>query len=203
MSDRDPDARYEKLPQALRFFGDQLLKRVRTSLPGVIVAYDAQTSRARVQPAVDLLLTDGNHPVTSPASQAPSTQRAIILDVPVLHPAGGGYIVHIPLAVGDPVMLMFSARSIAAFKQSLRSGRPASDDIMAEQDCVAVPGFRPPSVTLRDGLSLQTVDGGTYVSIEDGRVTVTAGTVEINGIDFGGHTHGGVMTGSDRTGGPS
>ena len=58
-SNRDPDARYETLPQGVEFFGDQLLKRVHTSLPGIVVSYNAATRRARVQPAVDLLLTNG------------------------------------------------------------------------------------------------------------------------------------------------
>ena len=41
MSNRDSDARYEHLQQGVPFFGDELLKRVHTSLPGVVVSYDA------------------------------------------------------------------------------------------------------------------------------------------------------------------
>ena len=60
MSNRDPDAREETLSQGVPFFGNMLLQRVHTSLPGIVIEYDPMTRRARVQPAVDLLFTDGS-----------------------------------------------------------------------------------------------------------------------------------------------
>ena len=216
-SNRDPDARYESLPQGMTFFGEQLLKRVHTSLPGIVNTYDASTRRARVQPAIDLLLTNGT-----------SMPKPIILDVPVLFPSGGGYTIHVPLAAGDPVMIFFSERDIARFKATLTSGAPLSDDIMEAQHAVAVPGFVAPTTALvGDGLVLQTTDGSTFIQIEGNNVTITANNVRligltsltgnmvvsgtVDGVDVSAHTHaagslnapmgGGTVTGD--TGGPS
>ena len=112
-SNRDPDARYESLPQSVPWYvGEALKHQVRTAMPGVVVEYDQATMRARIQPATDIMLVDGS-----------SLTRAIILDVPVLWMSGGGVIVHTPLIVGDPVMLYWSMRSIANWKETLDQGR--------------------------------------------------------------------------------
>lgn len=210
MSNRDPDSRYETLPQGIPFFGRQLLKQVHTSLPGIVRAYNATTRRARVQPAIDLLMTDGT-----------SLPKPVILDVPVQFPSGGGYTLHFPLAVGDPVVLMFMERDIARFKETLETGPPLSADIMEIQHAVAYPGFVPPNMSVAStGVVLQSNDGTTYVSVEGGTVDVTvdggvtnihmeAGTIDIvsnevtiQGINFDTHTHGGVMPGGSSTGEP-
>ena len=180
MSNRDSDARYEHLQQGVPFFGDELLKRVHTSLPGVVVRYDAATRRARVQPAVDHLISPDDNPNAEFTDLEPMP-NPIILDVPVIFPAGGGYTVHFPLLPDDPVLLLFAERDIAVFKQTLRSGPPASDDVMEIQHAVCIPGFvfpnegdvmiPPPDIppgTFPDwlyGVTIQTNDGLTYVHL--------------------------------------
>ena len=193
MSNRDADARYESPTQALPFWGEQLLKHgVRTSIPGLVVSYDAATARARVQPAIDLLLTDGS-----------SQPRAVILDVPVMFQSTSRYISHVMLEPGDPVWMMFSQRSLTAWKRTLTQGPPDTDAIMSETDAVAFPGFVPMNAVPRNGYSIQTTDGSTYIELTAGNVTITATNVTINGVDFSAHTHSGVQSGSDDTGGPA
>ena len=145
MSNRDPDSRYEVVQQGIPFYGAQLLKRVHTSLPGVVVAYDAATRRARVQPAVDLLLSPPDNPTADFGELIPMP-KPVILDVPVIFPAGGGYTLHFPLVKDDPVMLLFAERDIAAFKETLETGPPLTDDVMEIQHAVCIPkGFVPAS----------------------------------------------------------
>ena len=180
MSNRDPDDRYEVVQQGIPFFGGELLKQVHTSLPGVVVAYDAATRRARVQPAVDLMLSPPDDPTADFGALIPMP-KPIILDVPVIFPAGGGYTVHFPLVKDDPVMLLFAERDIAAFKLTLEAGPPISDDVMEIQHAVCIPGFvfpnegdvmiPPPTIppgAFPDwmyGVTIQTNDGLTYVHL--------------------------------------
>ena len=172
MSNRDADARYEVVQQGIPFYGAQLLKRVHTSLPGVVVAYDAAARRARVQPAVDLLLSPPDNPTADFGALIP-LPKPVILDVPVIHLSGGGYTVHVPLAAGDPVMLLFAERDIAAFKLTLETGPPISDDVMEIQHAVCIPGFVPLTVTLAgDGLVIQANDGLPYVHLRNDPATV-------------------------------
>ena len=169
MSNRDADSRYELPQQAIPFHVLQMLKTVHTSLPGIVNEYDATTRRARVQPAVDLLMTDGT---TKP--------KPILLDVPVLFPTGGGFTMHFPLVAGDPVMLLFAERDIAAFKEALEVGPPLTDDIMEIQHAVCVPGFVPPDTMAPvlappnvPGLLMQSNDGMTYVNLQEGTLDAT------------------------------
>ena len=169
MSNRDADSRYELPQQAIPFHVSQALKTVHTSLPGIVNQYDATTRRARVQPAVDLLKTDGT-----------SMPKPILLDVPVLFPTGGGFTMSVPLAAGDPVMLLFAERDIAAFKETLEVGPPLTDDIMEIQHVVCVPGFWPLDGVLPigapnppPGLVLQSNDGMAWVHLQEDMLDAT------------------------------
>ena len=108
MSTRDPDIRDERLG---RWFRESALSwtkaNLHTSIPGIVQEYTASTKRAKVQIAMRLLMTDGE---TMP--------RPVILNVPVVHPSGGGWIIHLPLQADDAVLLVFSERGIQAFKET-------------------------------------------------------------------------------------
>ena len=125
--------------------------------------YDAATRRARVQPATDILFTDGT-----------SLPKPVILDVPVLFFTGNGFTAHTRLVAGDPVMLLIAERDIAAFKETLETGPPLSDDIMEIQHAVAISGFVPPDVVLAgEGMIFQSNDGMTFIHINQGTVDIT------------------------------
>ena len=166
MSNRDPDVRYERLDQLLPFAIRQASKLWHTSLPGVVRSYDASTRRARVQPAINQRLTDGS-----------TLPRPELLDVPVWIPAGGGYYVHVPLRPGDPVLLVFGMRSISTWKVACTQVDPDSDAIMSIADAVCVPGWGADAATSppTEGVSIQTADGSTSLTVEDGAVSITVG----------------------------
>ena len=172
MSSRDPDLTYQNLPQAFRFFAEQLCKTIHTAIPGIVVNYDRATNRATVHAAVDLLLTDGT---TRP--------RPLLTDVPVLWPSGGGFTFTWPLTAGDGVLLVFCERDISAFKQDRTARRLPSNRVLAEADAVAVAGFGAagswtPATTA--GVALQTDDGDTAVVVEDGHIVLRADRVTID-----------------------
>ena len=173
MSNRDHDATYLTLSQALAFCFQQEIKDVHTVIPGIVRQYEPTTKRARVHIAINLLLTSGE---TRP--------RPEVANVPVCHPSGGGYVVHIPLKPGDPVLLLFSERGIENFKAVFSAADPPPDALFSERDAIAVPGFGSLSITpATNGLTVQTEDGENFVSIEPdlikvetpGRVSVDAG----------------------------
>ena len=166
---RDPKLRYDSIGQALAFVGQEWLKRVRTAMPATIVAYTPSTGRARVQPAVDITMSDGTF---RPRPQIP--------DVPVLQPAGGGYLLSIPLQAGDPVLLIYSHRDIGAFKRSLQPGPSEGPNVLWESDCIAVPGFAPLATSRLDGLALQSTDGQRRIEINDGGIDITDGSAQVN-----------------------
>ncbi len=137
-------------------------------------SYDAATRRAQVLPALRTILTDQTR-----------ESKPIILDVPVLHPQAGGYILHTPITAGDTVMLVFSQRGLTEFKESLAESDPDPFGMMSLKDAVAIPGFGSTadvSLPATDELVLQDIGGRTHVRISSDTIIVkTPNHVEVEG----------------------
>ena len=170
MSQRNPDSRYDALEQVLPFCFRQEMKNIHTAMPGVIVEYNPETKRASVQMALNLLISR-----TTDHSVLESISRAPLIDVPVLQPSGGGYVVHFPMQPGDPVMLVFSERGMQNFKQSYQVSDPIPEVLFDAQDAVAFPGFGGMEIKpAGEGLCMQTEDGSNFVEINNGQISVVA-----------------------------
>lgn len=138
-------------------------KELNVALPAVVEEYDAETKRAVVLPAVRLMLADRMR------------SRALLLDVPVVHPSAGGYLVHLPIQPGDPVLLVFSQRGLTEFKASFAESDPDVDSVLEAKDAVAFPGFGALQVTPKstDGLSIQNEAGTVSIVLSsDDNVTI-------------------------------
>lgn len=82
---------------------DNALMEVNTMMPANIVLYNPVTQTATVQPALKRTLVKDTPSIES---------RPVIMDVPVIFPRSSAGMIHIPLSVGDPVMLVFAQRSL-------------------------------------------------------------------------------------------
>jgi len=162
LSNRDPEIRRNKVSSSVRFVLGQFQKSPNTAIPGIVHAYDPGTRRATVQPAIDLLMTDGTR-----------MSQPLIPNVPVVWPATRQWTLVAPLAAGDAVMLVISQRGLTDFKRRFRQAAPDVDRIMSLSDAVAIPGFGPTQITpaSAEGIALQSADGETSLTLEpDGRL---------------------------------
>lgn len=169
----------DTLTHTLGFVLQQRLKDVHTAMPGIVETYDADTKRARVQPAIRIALTDGT-----------TTRRSPLINVPVVFPSGGRYTLLFPVDAGDTVLIVFSQRGLAAFKRAFQEADPTLGHLFDPSDGVALPGFGALSVTpaTRTGAALQTEDGATSVRIDGddveivapGRISVRAPRIDLN-----------------------
>ena len=179
MSNRDSDSRYENLGQLLNFHSQQWAKSfLHTSIPGIIVGFDRPTRRARVQIALNLLLTD--------ESKAPMA-RPVLVDVPLGHPAGGNEISLPSIQPGDAAYISFSERGIEKFKATYEVSDPL-ESFFEERDAVIVATLGPLGVTpAGDGFCIQTLDGRTFVEVHEDHVRVrhedTDVTISGRGVD--------------------
>ena len=188
MSNKNPEIDYGQLTASLRFFVEQLNKQLWTTVPGIVQSFDAATKRASVQVALQRLMTDDT-----------LREPAVLPNVPVVFPSGGGFSIAFPLRRGDAVMLLFSRRGISQFKQSYSVSPPDKGSVMALKDAVAIPGFGPLSLALASeaGLSLQADDGSEAVTIESGKISITSSAkVEVHApqIELGSGAVTGVVT---------
>lgn len=178
---RNTENDYSKMTDVLRFALREFVKlELNTGLPGIIRSYDPITKRARVAPAVLRLMTDGR-----------TFELPEVVNVPVMHPSGGGYTLLFPLQPGDAVWLAFSQRGLSRFKQGYTVSAP-DEGMFSIKDAVAMAGFGSLSVTPASttGVSLQSDDGSHSIVIDDtginittsGEVTITpAGGATVNG----------------------
>jgi hypothetical protein len=120
------------------------LARVWTSLPGLVETYDPATQKVSVRPAIaDRYETaDGEDMVELP----------VIPGVPVVFPSGGGYVAALPLAKGDPVLLVFSSRSTDVWRAGDGTSQVDPNDLRTHDlsDAFAIPGGRPFGAPLKD-----------------------------------------------------
>ena len=172
-TNRNPESQEQSLAQLLSWHFEQVAKGVNTVAPGLVESYDPATKRARVRPALRLLLTSGA-----------TIDKPAIIDVPVLQPSGGGWLIHFPLPEGTPVLLVFSQRGLENFKKTFQVADPPPDALFAERDAIALPGFGAMEITpaTEEGLSIQSEDGETRATFTAEGISLrTPAAVEVYG----------------------
>lgn len=181
MSEDTPD-----LVDLLEVFGENLLNGIHTAMPGRIESYDAATQRADVQPLIRRRVpkagTDRREWVYEDLPLIPSVR--------VIHPRGGGAFVHLPIATGDTVLLVFCETGIGHWEAGDGSVQDAGDERRHHiAHAVAIPGLYPAAQNIASlGPDNKThlvvgFNGGARVSIKpNGDVQIdTAGTITLAG----------------------
>jgi hypothetical protein len=125
MSSSTIDVDQPDWPSILRGVQDNLADRIHTSLPGIVKSYDVATQTCTVQLAVQL--QGQNVPPLS--------------DVPVCWPGGAAGFLHVPLAAGDTVMVLFAESDFSGWWSS---GTVRAPMVLSRHGlhAVAIPGLR-------------------------------------------------------------
>ena len=130
MSSLEGDRRYGNLASAMRFAHRRCHTLHQLAVPGIVESFDPRTRRAVVRGALNVVTTNGTE-----------LQRASLVNVPVVWPSGGGYTLSFQLAVGDPVLLVYSMRGLDQWKQTHAEATPDEGVFFDESDAIAIPGF--------------------------------------------------------------
>ena len=143
-----------------------------------------------------------------------------LVDVPIVFPQGGGYILTFPIAVGDEVLVILASRCIDGWWQSGGVQIPPDFRMHDLSDGFALVGPRSQARLVGSinpsAVELRNESGGTRVAIQsNGNVTIDAPQVNItgdvhitgaltnNGKNVGStHLHSSVKSGSDTSGAP-
>jgi len=89
-----------------------------TAMPATVVSYDVATQTIEAQPTIQLLRYFRTDPPEGSVKGYDKTTRSapvdlpMLVDVPVIFPAAGGYSMTFPVAKGDEVLIVFSSRCI-------------------------------------------------------------------------------------------
>ena len=154
------------LAEVIREAFENRLSDLHTAMPGTIVKYDSRTQEASVQPLLKraYINEDGSEGLD---------ELPIIQGVQVAFPRAGKYFMTFPLAKGDPVLLVFSERSLDEWSAS--SGKVTLDPIDLRMhdlsDAIAIPGCYPDTKPLPDSVGSGVAIGkekGVHIRITDG-----------------------------------
>lgn len=112
------------------------LESVFTALPGEVIRYDADKQAADVQPMIKRVVrrSDGS---------AQAEDLPILPNVPVVFPAAGGFRLTLPVAKGDPVLLVFTQRPIDEWRRTGELSHPGDLRLHHPSGVVALPGLMP------------------------------------------------------------
>lgn len=147
------------------------LNDVHTSLPAIIISFDASTNKAQVQPVLNKNYRTGVQ------------EMPIIENVPVLFPSGGNFQLTFPVIPGDYCLLIFSERSIDKWLSTGGIQTPSDPRKFALSDAIAIPGLKPftSDFSLNNGTDFSLSFAGSTIRIKpDGAVVIeTASTVAI------------------------
>lgn len=157
---------------SLRLALDGRQSTIWTAIPCIVESVDFSNMTIEAQPAIQgtVLKEDG----TEQAVNLP-----LLVDVPLVFPSAGGYILTFPIAEGDEVLVVFASRCIDAWWQNGGIGRPMEMRMHDLSDGFAIPGPRsvPNAVEgiSEDSVQLRNDAGTTYIEIsDDGKIKLVS-----------------------------
>lgn len=192
---RTTDERTADMSSILNVMSDSVLFDMRVAMPGIVEAWDAAQQTVDVRLAIREKISNGG--------REQETEIPILVDVPVVMPRAGGYVLGITPRAGDECLVVFADCCIDGWWQSGDVQSQADSRRHDLSDGFAILGCwsqRNKPKLPKKGVSLQDDEGTAGISIIDGTVNIF-GTVNINGKSYTGHRHSGVETGSGSTGG--
>jgi Phage protein Gp138 N-terminal domain len=176
--------------EALRIAFEGHQSGIWTALPGILQSFDGVKMTAEVQPSVQgrLRQRDGSWK---------DANLPLLLDCPVIFPAGGGFALTFPLSKGDEGLVVFSSRCIDAWWYSGGIQKQARSRMHDLSDGFFLPGcFSQPRKLANVNASfpeLRNTDGSI-------KLEVTATGFKVTGdFDVTGEIRRGVGTGNQVT----
>lgn len=181
---------------------DKFKQSMQTRLPCVVTAVNKAKNSVSVIPLINMVLSDGS-----------SLRRAIIVGVPIQHLSAGGFIIHLPINVGDYGYIRSCDRDISLFKQSFKESIPNTKRKITFEDSIFIPdtiNYNNYTIDNEDdnNLVIQSFDNSVKISLGldnikikaptinmEGNVNIdgnvaTTGTLENNGVNVGStHVH--------------
>lgn len=164
--------------EALRQALESLSARMRVAMPGIIHSFNSATQTAEVQPTVKETILDENG--------APQVLALpLLLDVPVVFPRAGGFVLTMPVALGDECLVVFADRCIDAWWQSggLQPEAELRRHDLSDGFAILGPWSQARLVSNFNtaAAELRSEDGGAKITLNNSGVTIQASSVDING----------------------
>lgn len=159
-------------------FGDNLGNNLRVAIPGIIQSFDTETQTVTVQPAIMENIRNNDLSISS-------MQLPLLLDVPIILPKAGDFILTMPVKQGDECLVIFADMCIDMWWQAGGIQKQAEKRRHDLSDAFVILGTwsQPNRISnySTDSAQLRTKSGETYIEIKEGQINLVATTITKNG----------------------
>jgi hypothetical protein len=157
---------------------DNFASNLRVAVPGIIHDFDPVTQTATVQVALREKITNAD--LTQQWMDIP-----LLLDVPIVVPRAGGFVLTMPVTPGDECLIVFADMCMDAWFSSGGVQNQMEKRRHDLSDGFAILGAWSQPHKLANysttSAQLRSVDGAAYISLAGSEVDIVAPTVKING----------------------
>lgn len=167
--------------QAQRLLLDDRQASMWTAMPGIVQSVDFDAMTCEVQPSIQGQIQDETGTIQN-------VNYPLLVDVPIVFPSAGGFLITFPIATGDEVLVIFASRAIDSWWQSGgTANRPVEARMHDLSDGFAIPGPRsqvklPSGAINTTNLQIRNDAGTAVIELTAaGKVTITASEVDITG----------------------
>lgn len=147
---------------------NQALAQVNTAIPAVIKSFDPVTQTCEAQPTIKRKDGSGN-----------DVDYPLLVDVPVIFPRAGDYMITFPVAAGDECLIVFSQRCIDSWYATGEISsqfEPRAHDL---SDAIAIPGLSSQKRNIQnfatDALELRNNKNDVKMSLKNSGIFFTFG----------------------------
>lgn len=158
--------------EALAVWREGILRDLRVAFPAQVLRYDSEKQLCDVQPLVRDRFQDEDDGWTS-------ITLPPIPNVPVCWMRGGGFVMTMPLAVGDIVEILVNDRSLDQWIEQGGVQDPADQRRHNLSDAVAIPGLHDKQHSIPN----VPTDGAMFGAESGPRVKVTTSQIQLGGTD--------------------
>ena len=180
-----------------RSMGGAWANNLRVAIPGIIDSFDAATQTVTVQPTIreKIQKEDGSQEWVN---------LPLLVDVPIIIPRAGNFVLTMPITIGDECLVMFSDLCIDAWfsnggiQNQIEKRRHDLSDGFAILGCYSQPNVIPNYSTT--SAQLRNEAGTAYIELKDAQINLVAASVKINNKEFSTHTHSAPSGGGTTSG---
>lgn len=169
------------MDELFRAISDNIFNRLRVATPAIVTGFDPTEQTITAKVAIKERMRDENGTLND-------VQIPELLDVPVVFPRAGGFILSFPVNVGDECLIIFGDQCIDAWWQNGGVQSPIELRRHDLSDSFAIMGtWSQPRRIVNyptDRVSLMTDDGVTSITLKPGEINLNATEVKVNGTSI-------------------
>lgn len=163
-----------------RRMGDNWKNNLRVCVPGIIQSFDADTQTVTVKPSI-------REKVINADLSESWVELPLLVDVPIILPRAGNFVLTMPISQGDECLVMFGDMCIDAWfslggiQNQIDKRRHDLSDGFAILGCYSQPNIIPNYST--NSAQLRNEAGTAYIELKDAQINLVATSVRKNGVE--------------------